>query len=140
MVAFSFKAKAGAAALIFGLGLAPIAQAQSMSTNSASFNAGYGRVSGQENRAADFGTRDANGNRIIVDGIIQTGSDQSYFSRTDGGVGSNSSGVGGGGSTAIGNNLVVVTQGNYNTVIVNSNQTNNGNVTAGSKTSGVGGN
>ena len=43
-------------------------------------------------------------------------------------------GVGGyAGSTAIGNNLTVVTQGNYNTVIVNSNQVNNGAVTAGSK-------
>jgi holdfast attachment protein HfaA len=36
---------------------------------------------------------------------------------------------------------VVVTQGSWNTVIVNSSQTNNGNVTAGSSTSGgVGGN
>ena len=40
--------------------------------------------------------------------------------------------VGGAGSTAIGNNLVVITQGSWNTVIVNSNQVNNGNVTANS--------
>lgn len=143
MVASSYKTTAGAIALLAGLVLTSAAQAQSMSTNSASFNAGYGRVSGQENQGVDFGTRDANGNRVIVDGIIQTGQDQSVFSRTGGGVFDSVSGVGGvgSGSTAIGNNLIVVTQGNYNTVIVNSNQTNNGNVSAGSNaTGGVGGN
>jgi holdfast attachment protein HfaA len=36
-----------------------------------------------------------------------------------------------GSSTAIGNNLTVVTQGNNNTVIVNSTQINNGNISAG---------
>ena len=35
-----------------------------------------------------------------------------------------------GASQAIGNQLNVVTQGNYNTVIVNSTQTNNGDVSA----------
>ena len=35
-----------------------------------------------------------------------------------------------GSATAIGNNLVVVTQGSYNTVIVNATQTNTGAVTA----------
>lgn len=113
-----------------------------MSSNSANFNAGYGRVAGSENRAVDVSTRDANGNRVIVDGIIQRGSDQSTFAG-GWGVGDSYSGVGtvGGGSSAIGNNLVVVTQGNYNTVIVNSSQINNGNVTAGTNVNGgVGGN
>ena len=42
-----------------------------------------------------------------------------------------SGGVGiGSGASAIGNNLVVITQGNYNTVIVNSTQINNGDVSA----------
>ena len=46
-------------------------------------------------------------------------------------------GVGAGsGSTAIGNNLVVVTQGSWNTVIINSTQTNNGNVSASSSLNG----
>lgn len=130
-------------ALVAGLGLTTAAQAQTMTTNSASMNAGYGRASGEENRLTDFGGRDANGNRLIVDGVIQTGEDQSVFARSGGGVSDSMSGVGalGGSSTAIGNNLVVVTQGNWNTVIVNSSQTNNGNVSAGSSTSGgVGGN
>ena len=42
-----------------------------------------------------------------------------------------------GGATAIGNQLNVVVQGNHNTVIVNSRQTNNGNVTAGTVLNGT---
>ena len=107
------------------------AAAQSMSTNSASFNAGWGRTAGQENWAAGGSTRDANGNRVVIDGVIQTGSDQSTFVRTDvGGAESNGAGAGFGGATAIGNNLSVITQGNWNTVIVDSTQINNGDVTA----------
>ena len=131
---------------VLGIGLVLVAAssagAQSLSTNSASFNAGYGRVAGQENRAVAAGTRDANGNRVIVDGIMLNGSDQSLYTRQSGsGAYDSYSGVGGqGSSSAIGNNLVVITQGNYNTVIIDSTQINNGNVTAGSGTSGgVGG-
>lgn len=128
---------AGVAAALAGLTLAAPAQAQQMSTNAASFNAGYGRVSGQENRGVEYGTRDSSGNRLIVDGMIQSGETQSNFSRIDGGVFSGSTGVGSGsGSTAIGNNLVVITQGSWNTVIVTSVQTNTGDVTAGSTTNG----
>ena len=99
------------------------AQAQSFNTNSAQFNGGYGRAPGTENLPIDVDTRDANGNRLIVDGIIQDGD---AYGRTGG----SGAAYGRGGATAIGNNLVVVTQGNWNTVIVNSTQTNNGNVTA----------
>jgi holdfast attachment protein HfaA len=112
-----------------------LAQSQ---TGSASYNAGYGRTAGQENRMVDYSTRDANGNRVIVDGVMLTGEDQSTFSRV-GGAFDSYAGVGsqGGASTAIGNNLVVITQGSYNTVIVDSTQINNGNVSASS--GGVGG-
>lgn len=107
------------------------AQAQSMSANSAEFNAGYGRYSGQENRPVEVSTRDANGNRLVVDGLILSGEDQSSFARASGAADA-FAGVGavGGGASAIGNNLVVVTQGSNNTVIVNSAQTNTGTVTA----------
>ena len=126
-------------------GLAGSAAAQSYSSNSASYNSGYGRVSGQENRPVSVsGT--GQGNRVIVDGVILAGEDQSvYSSQTGGGVFSDTSGVGnlGGSSTAIGNNLIVVTQGNYNTVVISSVQTNNGTVSATSNmtntTGGVGG-
>ena len=128
---------AGVAVLLAGLALGPTAQAQQMSTNSAAYNAGYGRVSGQENRGVDYGTRDSSNNRLIVDGLIQSGETQSNFSSISGGVFSSGSGVGsGGGSTAIGNNLVVITQGSWNTVIVTSVQTNTGDVTAGTTTNG----
>lgn len=114
-----------------------VAAAQSMTTNSASMNAGYGRSAGQENRMVEYSTRDVNGNRVIVDGVMLTGADQSVYSssRSSGSLDAYS-GVGGlggyAGSTAIGNNLTVITQGNNNTVIVNSSQVNNGNVSAGS--------
>ncbi|MDZ4053642.1 MAG: holdfast anchoring protein HfaA [Phenylobacterium sp.] len=122
------------AAIVACLAGSGAAQAQQMTTNSADFNAGWGRYAGSENHPVDVSTRDANGNRVIVDGLILTGEDQSSFSRSWGsadayaGVGASS-----GGSSAIGNNLVVVTQGNYNTVIVNSTQVNNGNVSAGTQ-------
>ncbi len=106
------------------------ASAQSMSANSASYNAGYGRYAGQENHPVDVSTRDAYGNRVIVDGLILTGEDQSSFARA-GGAADAYAGVGAvGGSSAIGNNLVVITQGSNNTVIVNSSQINNGDVSA----------
>ena len=122
------------AAIVASLAGSGAAQAQQMTTNSADFNAGWGRYAGSENHPVDVSTRDANGNRVIVDGLILTGEDQSSFSRSWGsadayaGVGASS-----GGASAIGNNLVVVTQGNYNTVIVNSTQVNNGNVSAGTQ-------
>ena len=118
------------------------ALAQSMSTNAASFNGGYARYNGQENRAIEnYSNRDASGNMLIVDGIIQAGA--SSYSRASGGVSSSFSGAGAnngtaiGGSTAIGNNLNVVVQGNHNTVIVNSTQVNNGDVTAGTSLNGT---
>ena len=109
--------------------------------NSAELNGGWSRWQGTENAGIDVRTRDANGNRTIVDGIIQDGSDNSeYVDADSNGAGSVYSGAGGrrrgGGhssSTAIGNNLQVVTTGNWNTVIVNSTQINNGNVTANSR-------
>ncbi len=131
------KISVAMATAVVGLSVCGAAAAQSMSTNSASMNAGYGRSSGQENRMVEYSTRDVNGNRVIVDGVMLTGSDQSVYSssRSNGSLDAYSGvgGIGGyAGSTAIGNNLTVITQGNNNTVIVNSNQVNNGNVTAGS--------
>ena len=127
---------ASAAALVAAF--AGSAAAQTMNTNSASFNGGFGRYPGQENHAIDVSTRDANGNRVIVDGIILDGSSDTYTQQDGEGAGSVFAGAGGrtrwSTATAIGNNLQVITQGNYNTVIVNSTQINNGNVTA--KTTG----
>lgn len=98
------------------------------------FQNGYGGARQSVITPQTGSTRDQNGNRLIVDGIIQPGA--SSYSRQSGGVSNSYSGAGGSrvgtiaGSTAIGNNLNVVVQGNHNTVIVNSSQTNTGAVTA----------
>jgi len=112
--------------------LSTTAHAQSMNTSSASFQAGYGMSMHQMQTAVDPSTRDANGNRVLVDGMMVTGTDNSIYSYSKTlGAGDSYSGAGAlGGATAIGNNLQVIVQGNYNTVIVHSTQTNNGNVTA----------
>ncbi|WP_374532840.1 holdfast anchoring protein HfaA [Phenylobacterium sp.] len=137
MAAASIAARIWCALAAGACALPAAAHAQTMRANSADFNAGYGRRAGSENHPVEVSTRDANGNRVIVDGIIQSGEDQSTFAFGSG-AGESYSGVGslGGGASAIGNSLVVVTQGSYNTVIVNSNQINNGNVSAGTNLNG----
>jgi holdfast attachment protein HfaA len=132
------KLALGATVALAGLALAGLADAQTMNNNSAAYNAGYGRVMDQENQPVDTSIRDANGNLVVVDGIIQAGQDQSVFSNFGaGGAFDTVSGVSTStGASAVGNNLVVVTQGNNNTVIVNSVQTNNGNVSASTSLNG----
>lgn len=122
--------------------LPAVAEAQSAgSAGMSGYQAGYGGARYTTARPQTGSTRDANGNRLIVDGIIQAGA--SSYSSATGGVSSSFSGVGGnggmaiGGSTAIGNSLNVVVQGNHNTVIVNSTQVNNGAVTAGTSLNGT---
>jgi len=126
------------------LALPAAAAAQSAgSSGMGSYQAGYGGARYTTARPQTGSTRDQNGNRLIVDGIIQSGA--SSYSSASGGVSSSFYGVGGdgnggtaiGGSTAIGNSLNVVVQGNHNTVIVNSTQINNGNVTAGTSLNGT---
>ncbi|GAA0642973.1 hypothetical protein GCM10009101_14450 [Brevundimonas lenta] len=105
------------------------------------YQAGYGASRYTTARPQTGSTRDQNGNRLIVNGIIQAGA--SAYSSASGGVSSSWSGAGGnngttvGGSTAIGNSLNVVVQGNHNTVIVNSSQVNNGDITAGTDLTGA---
>ncbi|WP_297804989.1 holdfast anchoring protein HfaA [uncultured Brevundimonas sp.] len=115
---------------------------QSAGQGLSQMQAGYGASRYTTATAATGSTRDANGNRLIVDGIIQSGA--STYSQSSGGVASTSSIGNGarngstaiGGATAIGNNLNVVVQGNHNTVIVNSTQTNTGNISAGTVLNG----
>lgn len=105
--------------------------AQSMNANSAEYNGGYSRANGSENHAIELaGARDANGNRTIIDGIIQTGAAtvSARAAAAAAAGGQVSTGVGSASGTAVGNSLTVITQGNYNTVIVDSRQTNTGNI------------
>lgn len=108
--------------------------------NAASYNAGYGMSSGQENQAANPNLRDQNGNLTVVDGQF-TSSTYSQSSGVQSASAGYSGGVGNGGgtygtATAIGNSLNVVTVGSYNTVIVNSTQINTGNQSATANTNG----
>lgn len=123
------------AATLAATGLPGLAVAQSAgSTGMAPFQNGYGDARRSVSTAQTGSTRDQNGNRLIVDGLIQAGA--SAYSRQSGGVSQTWSGAGGyagsavAGSTAIGNNLNVVVQGSHNTVIVNSRQTNTGDISA----------
>lgn len=122
---------------------APVAvEAQSAgASNMGTYQAGYGGSRYTTSRPQTGSTRDANGNRLIVNGVIQAGA--SSYASASGGVSSSFSGAGTsggsaiGGSTAIGNNLNVVVQGNHNTVIVNSSQVNNGAINAGTSLNGT---
>lgn len=130
----------GAAIALAFVGAPMTASAQSAGSSSmGTYQAGYGGSRYTTARPQTGSTRDANGNRLIIDGVIQAGA--STYSSASGGVSSSfSGGVGGtaiGGSTAIGNNLNVVVQGNHNTVIVNSSQVNNGAVNAGTTLNGT---
>src|SRR5690349_13721381 len=108
------------------------------SAQSGDFERPFGFSYGQESQAFDANTRDANGNRLILDGRIMTGMDASTFSSATASASSwsqamSGAGFGGGASIqnqAIGNQLNVITNGSYNTVIVNSTQINNGNQSA----------
>jgi holdfast attachment protein HfaA len=132
------KLAIGATVALASLAIAGFANAQTMTANSANYNAGYGRVADEENQPVDPTMRDANGNLVVVDGIIQAGQDQSVFSNFGaGGAFDTAAGVStSSAASAVGNNLVVVTQGNNNTVVVNSTQTNTGNVSASTSLNG----
>lgn len=131
-----------AAPLVAALAAPVAAEAQSAgSSNLGTYQAGYGGSRYTTARPQTGSTRDANGNRLIVNGVIQAGA--SSYASASGGVSSsfsgaaNSGGTAIGGSTAIGNNLNVVVQGNHNTVIVNSSQVNNGAINAGTSLNGT---
>ncbi|MBV9510520.1 MAG: holdfast anchoring protein HfaA [Caulobacteraceae bacterium] len=111
------------------------AAAQTMNANSANFNAGYGRSSGSENSPVDVQLTSAQGNLAVVNGLFQGAASGSVFNSSSGGAMDSATGAGASAS-AIGNSLNVVTNGDYNTVIVNSTQINTGAVTATSTTNG----
>ena len=90
------------------------------------FSRAFGMGWDSFDRPIEPGTRDANGNRVIVNGRMELegtltgGLMDGYITA---GAYSNS-------AQAVGNQLNVVTQGNYNTVIVDSTQINNGDISA----------
>ena len=92
----------------------------------ADFESNYGVAWGSEEQPIDAGTRDSNGNRLIVDGRIMESASLS------GGVGDDEAGFNRSiaASSAIGNQLNVITNGSFNTVIVDSTQNNSGDIAA----------
>jgi holdfast attachment protein HfaA len=127
------KRAIGAAAAIAVLALASAAGAQTMNANSAAYNAGYGRMADEENQPVDVSLHDADGAVTAVDGVIQTGQDQSVFSNFGaGGAFDTASGVStSSGASAVSSVQVVVTRG-----ADKSNQTNTGNLSGSVSLSG----
>jgi holdfast attachment protein HfaA len=121
-------ALAGGAALALSAGESALAQ--SASSTLSSFNKSASSLESPVNVA----TRDSNGNLEIVNGVMQAPQGSIFSNLTTAGASSSTSGAGAtggvGSAVAIGNNLQVSVSGNYNTVIVNSTQTNTGAITA----------
>lgn len=111
------------------------AAAQTLAARPSWTTAGYGGAGTAVASAYDPQTRDANNNRVVINGEIQTAGMTSVageFSALSGGAGSASSGAGSSTNTAtaVGNLLNVQVTGSWNTVIVSATQTNNAAVTA----------
>jgi len=93
----------------------------------AEFERPYGWDYGSEQRPYDADTRDQNGNRVIINGLLGGGTTLGQSLNTGWGQTSGAGMLGTG--SAIGNQLNVVVNGNYNTVKIDSIQTNNGDQT-----------
>ncbi|MDP3404307.1 MAG: holdfast anchoring protein HfaA [Brevundimonas sp.] len=126
-----------AATILAGLAPASLALAQSVSGSGlGAMESGYGGAGRVAHQAYNPSTRDANGNRLIVNGRIIDPRGQAFssYSSSDAGTGAAyaQSGAGGGTttSTAIGNLLTVQVTGSNNVVVLNARQTNNGTIIA----------
>ena len=98
---------------------------------SGEFELPYGSGFGEWSSPYDAGTRDSAGNRVIVDGRIMYGHDLSTLNMGMNTPWGSTNGTGMiGNSQAVGNQLNVITQGNYNTIIIDNTQINNGDQTA----------
>lgn len=119
------------------------ASSPALAQNAGDFQRPWGTDNAQNNQPYRAGTRDANGNRVVLNGVLQTGVGVQAQMSGVGGVGNaptqSNQGMGSTGMSAsgtnssalaVGNQLNVIVNGNYNTVIVNSTQTNNGDVNA----------
>lgn len=109
--------------IIGALAFASAANADPIPNGAGDFSGGFGMGWESFDTPINPSTRDENGNRVIVNGRMEI-----EGSLSGGLQDSFASGIGA--SSAIGNQLNVITQGNYNTVIVDSTQINNGDITA----------
>jgi holdfast attachment protein HfaA len=110
--------------------------AQTAPSSLSSVEAGYGGARSIETTRFSASTRDANGNRVVLNGVIQQGSANSSLTLggpTAFGAGADffSAGAAGNASaTAAGNLLTVTVTGSGNTLIIDNQQTNSGAVKA----------
>jgi holdfast attachment protein HfaA len=112
-----------------GLGVAPLAATAQEAGYLSEFERPYGYGYGEESRPFHAGTRDANGNRLVVNGLIEGGSGLGLGLNTGWGQTAGASGLLGSTGNAVGNQLNVITNGSYNTIIIDSTQINNGDQT-----------
>lgn len=125
------------------VGAGPASAQSTPNPNSvASLEAGYAGSGRVATRPFNPSTRDANGNRLVLNGVIVNGQDSStvtYTSAQSGrpsGAGADYLQTGAGsttstaGATAIGNLVSVSITGHGNTVVLNSRQDNSGAVSA----------
>ena len=91
------------------------------------FSAGYGRRAGDESRAVDVGWLGERGNRVIVNGLISSPS--GLASGLGPGLGDSVS-IPGITASAVGNQINVVAEGSWNTIIIDAHQTNNAKIYA----------
>ncbi len=120
-------------ALIAGLAASTSALAQATSAPPAWMTGGYRGAATATSQTFDPVTRDANGNRVVISGEIQTPGGTSVamdFASLSGGAGNTATGAGYNTATAIGNLVSVQITGSWNTVVVNSTQTNSGSISA----------
>ncbi len=102
-------------------------------------DSGYGNARGSVMGTFDPSTRDANNNRIVKDGLIQTGTGGSQISTdgTMGGAAMLQTGAINSTNYAVGNLINLSIVGSWNTVVLNSVQNNYGTVTAISSINGA---
>ncbi|MEI6439133.1 MAG: holdfast anchoring protein HfaA [Alphaproteobacteria bacterium] len=95
-------------------------------------DSGYGNARGSVMGTFDPSTRDANNNRIVKDGLIQSGTGGSQISTdgTMGGAAMFQTGAINSTNYAVGNLINLSIVGSWNTVVLNSVQNNYGAVTA----------
>lgn len=109
-----------------GLSIAPLSAAAQAAGSLSEFERPYGYGYGQESTPFDAGTRDISGNRVIVNGLIEGGTGLGLGLNTGWGQTAGASGLIGSTGNAVGNQLNVITNGSYNTIIIDSTQINNG--------------
>lgn len=118
-------------AIIAAVSAAP---AMAQVRSAAQIEAGYGSSAAVMDKAFNPSTRDERGNRIILDGVIQSGAGNSAVMLNGEGALAGAEYFQSGATTmsasAIGNLVNIDVSGNWNTIVLNSNQVNNGDQTA----------